>query len=265
MGGKDNRVPVNLNWQGVNNLPDNEIRTIIRGADELIHSAGRHLLCSILKGSKEKKLLELGLDKSPSYGFYSHLPRPDIMRKIDWVIHRGYLEITYDWRMPLLVYSETGWEIERDTYSDELLQQLRNMLDKIDRLELEKLNTYLDTLDRSQRINRALSENPKNEASEKDAGHSSAEISGAAGKKEYGQEFKDTISEEFTLFKEIFSLINSLKDRNRSLIFLLIDKIIRTNDTRFIPVLKYWQNVDYKKVQTRLRNAVISLKVKEGV
>ncbi len=265
MGGKDNRVPVNLNWQGVNNLPDNEIRTIIRGADELIHAGGRNLLCSILKGSKEKKVLELGLDKSPAYGFYSHLPRPDIMRKIDWVIHRGYLEITYDWRMPLLVYSETGWEIERDTYSDELLQQLRNMLDMIDGHELEKLNTYLDALDISQRTNRAYSEDPKNEASEKDARKIIVETSGAVRKKEYGQEFKDTISKEFTLFREIFSLINSLKDRDRTLIFLLIDKIIQTDDTRFIPVLKYWQKVDFKKVQARLKNAVTSLKVKEGV
>lgn len=52
-------------------LPEEEIRAILRAADELIMQGGRTLLAKILKGSREKKVLALELDKCPVYGFFS--------------------------------------------------------------------------------------------------------------------------------------------------------------------------------------------------
>lgn len=70
MSRKKQRVGYHLAPKDVKNLPFEEIKAILRGADELIAVGGRSLLAKILKGSKDKKLLQYGLDKSPVYGFY---------------------------------------------------------------------------------------------------------------------------------------------------------------------------------------------------
>lgn len=49
------------------NLSKDEKLAILRAADELIGAGGRSLLAKILKGSREKKVLELELDKTPVY------------------------------------------------------------------------------------------------------------------------------------------------------------------------------------------------------
>jgi len=95
---------------------------ILRGADDLIFSGGRTLLTKILKGSHDKKLLERNLDKSPAFGFYHELSPEEITARIDWVLLQDYLDIEYDGRLPLLVYTEKGWEIEQETYAMELLR-----------------------------------------------------------------------------------------------------------------------------------------------
>jgi hypothetical protein len=64
-------------------LPADEIYAILRAADEIIASGGRALLSKILKGSKDTKLLELGLDKTPSYSYFQHLTLEKIKRKVD--------------------------------------------------------------------------------------------------------------------------------------------------------------------------------------
>jgi len=46
------------------------------------------------------------------------------------VIHSGYLGITYEGRLPVLVYTEHGWAIERETYAHELLRGLDQLLAK---------------------------------------------------------------------------------------------------------------------------------------
>ena len=63
--------------------PKEEISTILRGADELIMNGGRTLLARILKGSREKKILELELDLSPAYGAFRDLTIEDITACID--------------------------------------------------------------------------------------------------------------------------------------------------------------------------------------
>jgi superfamily II DNA helicase RecQ len=125
MGKRVNRVQYTLDPKGIKELPFEEIRTILRGADPLIMHGGRTLLAKVLKGSKEKKVLELGLDHSPAYGAYKDLSLDEITARIDWAVLNGYLAIDYDYRLPLLIYTDRGWEIEKDTYTDELLEQLQ--------------------------------------------------------------------------------------------------------------------------------------------
>lgn len=188
MSRRVNRVKYRLDPKGIKELPFHEIQVILRGADDLIMSGGRNLLAKILKGSREKKILELKLDKSPAYGFFKDLAIKDIMAKIDWLIINNYLAIEYDYRLPLLVYTEKGWEIEKDTYSDELLEKLKGMLTSAD-----------------------------------------------------------------------YSFLSDLKDRNRSMILLLLEKIQATGDKRFIPLLEAWADIEYKKVRKAIREVISHL------
>jgi superfamily II DNA helicase RecQ len=121
---KVRRVPVSLDSRGVSPLSDEEIRTILRGADDLIMSGGRSLLARVLKGSKQKAVLEKELDRSPVYGAMRELSIDEITRRIDWMIEERYLAIEYDYRLPLLKYTALGWAIERDIYAAELLRRL---------------------------------------------------------------------------------------------------------------------------------------------
>jgi superfamily II DNA helicase RecQ len=124
MARKVRRVPVSLDSHGVQPLSDEEIRTILRGADDLIMSGGRSLLARVLKGSKQKVIFEKELDRSPVYGAMPDLSIDEITRHIDWMIEEGYLAIEYDYRLPLLKYTSMGWAIERDIYAAELLERL---------------------------------------------------------------------------------------------------------------------------------------------
>jgi superfamily II DNA helicase RecQ len=146
------------------NIPLNEIKVILRCADELIASGGRSLLAKMLKGSKDKKVLEHKFDSSPYYGFYKDFTIEEITSKIDRVIEDGYLRIEYDYRLPLVYFTEAGWEMEKHTYTDELLEKLKQ-------------------------ISRT----------------------------------KD------------FEFIKTLKDKNRKMIFLLLDKIQKSGDSVFLP------------------------------
>jgi len=128
MGRKVSRSPVTLDTRDVTQLSDEEIRVILRGADDLIMSGGRSLLARVLKGSKQKAVLQHALDQSPVYGALSDLSIVDITARIDWLIRNGYLNIAYDYRLPLLVYTERGWAIERETYATELVDKIDVLL-----------------------------------------------------------------------------------------------------------------------------------------
>ena len=77
----------------------------------------------LLRGSRDKKLLELGMDADPSYGALSHLTLDEIARKVDWTIEEGYLDYYYEWRQPLLMFTERGWELERPVVAEEFFEQ----------------------------------------------------------------------------------------------------------------------------------------------
>jgi superfamily II DNA helicase RecQ len=186
---KVTRVKFTLDARGITSLPKEEIVAILRGADNLIMSGGRTMLAKVLKGSRDKKVLELKLDNSPVYGYYGTLDKEQILTKIDWVILAGFMRLEYDYRLPLLVYTAKGWEIEKDTYSDELLRGFDEMLER---------------------------------------------STGAFH-------------------------MHYLKDKNRGLILMLLDKIEASGNIRYIPLLEEWAQIDYKKVRQRIRQVILKL------
>lgn len=189
MGRKVQRVRYHLDSKGIKRLPDEEIAAVLRGADDLIMQGGRSLLAKVLKGSQEKKVLQLNLDQSPVYGYYQHLTLSNILARIDWLILNGYLALEYDYRLPLLVYTQAGWEIEKETYAAELLQG-----------------------------------------------------------------FDEMLSTGETAFD-----MNYLKDRDRGLILLLLDKVEESGDKKYVPLLEAWAEIDYKKVKQRIKQVINQL------
>jgi superfamily II DNA helicase RecQ len=129
MSRKVRRVPYHLDPKDVRQLSQDEIRAIIRGAEDLITNGGRSMLAKILKGSRDKKLLENGLDDNPVYGYYNDLTLDEITARIDRAILDGYLDIYYDYRLPLLVFTREGLLIAEDIISDEHLVEFDEMIE----------------------------------------------------------------------------------------------------------------------------------------
>ncbi|MEX2523709.1 MAG: RQC-minor-1 family DNA-binding protein [Gammaproteobacteria bacterium] len=128
MSRKIRRVPVSPDAGEIKQLSAEEIALILRGADDLIMRGGRTLLAKILKGSREKRIIELELDQSPAYGKLGHLTTDEILARIDWLILNDYLTVEYDGRLPLLVYTQRGWEIERETYTAEMQARVDTLI-----------------------------------------------------------------------------------------------------------------------------------------
>lgn len=110
-------------------LPYTEQLAILRAADDIIDSGGRALLSKILKGSKDKKLLELQLNLNPAYGFFKHLTLEQIVEKVDDMLRAGYLETEMNGKLPLIVYTPLGWVIERDQRAEEFVRMFDALLD----------------------------------------------------------------------------------------------------------------------------------------
>lgn len=113
-------------------LSHDEINKIIRGVEDVVYHGGRSLLAKVLKGSKDKKVIELKLDKNPSYGYFKDDSIEIITSKIDWMIINNYLGIEYDYRLPLLVYKDKGLAIGKNLISDEFLMEIKNSIDNND-------------------------------------------------------------------------------------------------------------------------------------
>jgi len=115
------RVRYNLSdLTGQRALSEEDINNILRAADEIISSAGRTMLAKMLKGSKDKKVLENGLDQCPSYGYYNKLTIEEITKIVDWMIVNDYLDIDYNGRLPMIIFSKKGWETYKPYYVEEL-------------------------------------------------------------------------------------------------------------------------------------------------
>ena len=123
MSRRQQRVSFSLDAGNIKKLPEDEIKAILRAADELIGTGGRSMLVKILKGSKDKKVLEYHLDECPAYGFYQSLTLEEISYRVDWTIREDYIRIDYNGRLPVLIFSEKGWAIEEETYAEEIYQR----------------------------------------------------------------------------------------------------------------------------------------------
>jgi len=170
-------------------LAREELAAILRGADMMIGRGGRTQLSKVLKGSREATILEHGLDRCPSYGFYRQLSLEEILRRIDWAIERRYLQIEYDGRLPVLIFTAAGWAIEVETMAEELLR-------------------------------------------------------GMDARLEAGPPYD----------------LSNLKDRNREMILLLLDKVEQSGRRELIPLLEAWAAIDYAKVRARLARTIRALR-----
>ena len=139
MSRKFRRVPIHLDAKGLSDLPEADLHAVLRGADDLIAQGGRTLLTRILRGSKSKDVLARGLNRSPVYGYFKNTSDEQTLARIDWVIQNGYLRIEHFDRLPLLVYTQKGWEIERENYADELLAGFDNLIQKGPPYDMEYL------------------------------------------------------------------------------------------------------------------------------
>ncbi|MBV8126860.1 MAG: hypothetical protein JO114_04250 [Planctomycetaceae bacterium] len=54
--------------------------------------------------------------------------------------------------------------------------------------------------------------------------------------------------------------MSDLKDRNREVIWRLLEKIEASGDRRYIPALEAWEPIDYRKVRARIRNVIETLR-----
>ena len=140
---KRQRIRYELNTGEITKLQPEEIRVILRAADEMIVTAGRSMLVKVLKGSKDKKVLEYKLDECPSYGYYHDLTMEEIGKRVDYMIVKRYLRIEYSGRLPMLVFTDKGWEIECETYTSEWVCRFKEVVEsKVLRLDMfEELKT----------------------------------------------------------------------------------------------------------------------------
>src|SRR5574341_101948 len=186
MSRKVQRVHYELDPRDVKELTPEELKAILRAADELIGSGGRSLLVKILKGSHAQEVLRYHLEQCPVYGSFNHLSADEILARIDRAILDGYLKVVYDYRLPVLVFTDAGWEIEKETFANELLAGFDELL-KTSQLPYD---------------------------------------------------------------------MSYLKDRNRELIWRLLDKIEASRNPKYLPLLEAWQQIDYKKVKQRIEQVM---------
>ena len=104
-----------------------EIDNILFAADYCVLSAGRTTVAKVLKGSKEKAILEHELNKNPSYGVFKEKKTEDLIKMIDWMIYHDYLDIEYDGRLPMIKFGYFGWEYFKRIYADDLYHQIETV------------------------------------------------------------------------------------------------------------------------------------------
>ena len=182
------RVRFELKPAEVTALREEEIVAILRAADDMVGRGGRTLLTSVLRGSREKSVLAHGLEANPSYGYYRDLSKDEAGSRVDWMITHDYLAIEYAGRLPVIVFTPTGWEIEKETMAQEFLR------------ELDALAVAGPPFDMSH-----------------------------------------------------------LKDRDRGMIHLLLDKVEASGRRELIPLLEAWAAIDYQKVRSRIHSVIRSL------
>jgi superfamily II DNA helicase RecQ len=182
------KVKVHLNeTRNINKPSEEDISNILRAADEIIDTAGRNMLVKILKGSKDKKLLEHGLDNCPSYGYYNSLKMADIEVIVDWMIWNKYLRIVYNGKLPMIAFTEKGWERYKPILVNELIEKMVNVTDEnleelsewFVKVNREIINMILDKISENNRVDTfVFLDEWKKKAYKKDAKNIRATIEG---------------------------------------------------------------------------------------
>jgi superfamily II DNA helicase RecQ len=158
---KKPKVQYQLNdLRGLSAPSNEEIKNVLRAADNIIFMAGRTMLAKILKGSQDKKLLERELDRCPSYGYYHQLSIQEITRIIDWMIVNGYLAIAYNDRLPMIVFADKGWETYKSFYAGELYNLILsgnedasiNIIEQLKQTNREVITQLLSAIGESKNI-----------------------------------------------------------------------------------------------------------------
>ena len=108
MSRKKPRVRYELDSGDIKSLTIEEIKVILRAADELIATGGRSMLAKILKGSKDKKVLEHGLDQCPVYGYYREQTLHEKSPAFTYNIYNNSLFLI-DSGMPLVGMNMASW------------------------------------------------------------------------------------------------------------------------------------------------------------
>ncbi len=80
----------------------------------------------------------------------------DIMRSIDWMLFNQYLLIDYRGDLPMIVFSDKGWETYKPIYVDEIYQLM----------VLSDIDSYASMIDRLNKTNREVIEMLLNRISE---------------------------------------------------------------------------------------------------
>lgn len=154
---KKNRVHFKLsNLVGLPDLSEVEIVKVLRAADEIIAVGGRSLLSKILKGSKDRIIFEKNLDKCPVYASFSAYTIEEITQKIDWMIVNNYFVISYNYRLPVITFSDKGWETYKPYYRDEIYEVMIHT----------KQNDFKSVIERLKKTNRQVVEMLLQEISE---------------------------------------------------------------------------------------------------
>lgn len=79
--------------------------------DKLGCNVGMNMIGSVLRGSKNKRVLELGLDQITTYGLMKDRSRSDIHAMIDHLEGEGYLVQEPDPEFPTLMLSQTAGQV----------------------------------------------------------------------------------------------------------------------------------------------------------
>jgi len=104
--GEKNTPPACGNCSQCNDLREKKDRTleakqIFSCIVRMRERYGVTMIANVLKGSKTKKLIDLGLEKLPTYGLLSQHSEREIMSKINRFIAGGYLEVA-DGQYPIV-------------------------------------------------------------------------------------------------------------------------------------------------------------------
>ncbi len=100
-----------------------EVDAILQAADGIVGRGGRSGLALVLKGSGSQKVRQQGWDQSPAYGALSRCTVAEITTKVDWCIHHRWLRIEYERGIPLLYFTERGWQRVKTLWVQRLLAQ----------------------------------------------------------------------------------------------------------------------------------------------